>query len=75
MPPPLFCVCVCAVSNYSHVLEGQSDSDDEDKLHIVEEDGTPVDGADGDSVAHDDDANGPEDRWDEGNIPASGICF
>ncbi|MCI4384424.1 hypothetical protein PGIGA_G00038500 [Pangasianodon gigas] len=54
-----------SVSNYSHVLEGQSDSDDEDKLHIVEEDGTPVDGADGDSVAHDDDANGPEDRWDE----------
>ncbi|XP_046710292.1 zinc finger E-box-binding homeobox 1b isoform X2 [Silurus meridionalis] len=55
----------CAVSNYSHVLEGQSDSDDEDKLHIVEEDGTLVDGADGDSVAHDDDANGTEDRWDE----------
>ncbi|XP_053367870.1 zinc finger E-box-binding homeobox 1b isoform X1 [Clarias gariepinus] len=54
-----------SVSNYSHVLEGQSDSDDEDKLHIVEEDGTPVDGADGDSVAHDDDTNGPEDRWEE----------
>ncbi|XP_060752789.1 zinc finger E-box-binding homeobox 1b isoform X1 [Tachysurus vachellii] len=54
-----------SVSNYSHVLEGQSDSDDEDKLHIVEEDGTPVEGADGDSAAHDDDTNGPEDRWDE----------
>ncbi|TSK14828.1 Zinc finger E-box-binding homeobox 1 [Bagarius yarrelli] len=48
-----------------NVLEGQSDSDDEDKLHIVEEDGTPVEGADADSNAHDDDANGPEDRWDE----------
>ncbi|XP_072523123.1 zinc finger E-box-binding homeobox 1b isoform X2 [Salminus brasiliensis] len=55
----------CAVSNYSHVLEGQSDSDDEDKLHIVEEEGSPLDGADGDSVAHDDEPNGPEDRWDE----------
>ncbi|KAL7856823.1 hypothetical protein SRHO_G00157220 [Serrasalmus rhombeus] len=54
-----------SVSNYSHVLEGQSDSDDEDKLHIVEEAGSPLDGADGDSVAHDDDPNGPEDRWDE----------
>ncbi|KAG9267969.1 zinc finger E-box-binding homeobox 1 [Astyanax mexicanus] len=54
-----------SVSNYSHVLEGQSDSDDEDKLHIVEEEGSPLDGADGDSVAHDDEPNGPEDRWDE----------
>ncbi|XP_035389238.1 zinc finger E-box-binding homeobox 1b isoform X1 [Electrophorus electricus] len=53
------------VSNYSHGLEGQSDSDDEDKLHIVEEEGTLIDGADGDSIAHDDDHNGPEDRWDE----------
>ncbi|XP_060752806.1 zinc finger E-box-binding homeobox 1b isoform X3 [Tachysurus vachellii] len=59
-----------SVSNYSHVLEGQSDSDDEDKLHIVEEDGTPVEGADGDSAAHDDDTNGPEDRWDEGTPDA-----
>ncbi|XP_076855708.1 zinc finger E-box-binding homeobox 1b isoform X2 [Brachyhypopomus gauderio] len=53
------------VSNYSHGLEGQSDSDDEDKLHIVEEEGTLIDGADGDSVAHDDDHNGTEERWDE----------
>ncbi|XP_042623662.1 zinc finger E-box-binding homeobox 1-like isoform X3 [Cyprinus carpio] len=58
----------CAVSNYSHVLEGQSDSDDEDKLHIVEEEGSLLDGADCDSVAPDDDPNGtvdPDSRWDD----------
>ncbi|XP_056325028.1 zinc finger E-box-binding homeobox 1b isoform X2 [Danio aesculapii] len=58
----------CAVSNYSHVLEGQSDSDDEDKLHIVEEEGSLLDGADCDSVALDDDPNGtadPDGRWDD----------
>uniref|UniRef100_A0A8C1C155 Zinc finger E-box-binding homeobox 1 n=1 Tax=Cyprinus carpio carpio TaxID=630221 RepID=A0A8C1C155_CYPCA len=56
------------VSNYSHVLEGQSDSDDEDKLHIVEEEGSLLDGADCDSVAPDDDPNGTVDadgRWDD----------
>ncbi|XP_050980190.1 zinc finger E-box-binding homeobox 1b [Labeo rohita] len=56
------------VSNYSHVLEGQSDSDDEDKLHIVEEEGSLLDGADCDSVAPDDDPNGtvdPDGRWDD----------
>ncbi|XP_042623661.1 zinc finger E-box-binding homeobox 1-like isoform X2 [Cyprinus carpio] len=56
------------VSNYSHVLEGQSDSDDEDKLHIVEEEGSLLDGADCDSVAPDDDPNGtvdPDSRWDD----------
>uniref|UniRef100_A0A8C2DIH9 Zinc finger E-box-binding homeobox 1 n=1 Tax=Cyprinus carpio TaxID=7962 RepID=A0A8C2DIH9_CYPCA len=55
-------------SNYSHVLEGQSDSDDEDKLHIVEEEGSLLDGADCDSVAPDDDPNGtvdPDSRWDD----------
>lgn len=62
-------VCVSAVSNYSHLLEGQSDSDDEDKLHIVEEEGSLQDGADCDSVAPDDDPNGtvdPDGRWDDG---------
>ncbi|XP_062859019.1 zinc finger E-box-binding homeobox 1b [Trichomycterus rosablanca] len=54
-----------SVSNYSHALEGQSDSDDEDKLHIVEEEGPTMDGADGDSIAHDEELNGPEDRWDD----------
>ncbi|XP_077056905.1 zinc finger E-box-binding homeobox 1b isoform X1 [Siphateles boraxobius] len=56
------------VSNYSHVLEGQSDSDDEDKLHIVEEEGSLLDGADCDSVAPDDDPNGaadPDAGWDD----------
>ncbi|XP_051968467.1 zinc finger E-box-binding homeobox 1-like [Xyrauchen texanus] len=56
------------VSNYSHVLEGQSDSDDEDKLHIVEEEGSLLDGADCDSVTLDDDPNGaadPDGRWDD----------
>uniref|UniRef100_A0A8C2B1Y2 Zinc finger E-box-binding homeobox 1 n=1 Tax=Cyprinus carpio TaxID=7962 RepID=A0A8C2B1Y2_CYPCA len=55
-------------SNYSHVLEGQSDSDDEDKLHIVEEEGSLLDGADCDSVAPDDDPNGTVDAdggWDD----------
>lgn len=62
-------LCVSAVSNYSHVLEGHSDSDDEDKLHIVEEEGSLLDGADCDSVAPDDDPNGtvdPDGRWDDG---------
>lgn len=62
-------LCLYAVSNYSHVLEGQSDSDDEDKLHIVEEEGSLLDGADCDSVAPDDDHNGTADqdgRWDDG---------
>lgn len=57
------------MSNYSHVLEGHSDSDDEDKLHIVEEEGSLLDGADCDSVAPDDDPNGtvdPDGRWDDG---------
>uniref|UniRef100_A0A9J7X2T1 Zinc finger E-box-binding homeobox 1 n=1 Tax=Cyprinus carpio carpio TaxID=630221 RepID=A0A9J7X2T1_CYPCA len=57
-----------SMSNYSHVLEGQSDSDDEDKLHIVEEEGSLLDGADCDSVAPDDDPNGTVDadgRWDD----------
>ncbi|KAG5268265.1 hypothetical protein AALO_G00210600 [Alosa alosa] len=54
-----------SVSNYSAVVEGSSDSDDEDKLHIAEEEGSLPDG---ESVAPDDDPNGtvdPEDRWDE----------
>ncbi|XP_063063190.1 zinc finger E-box-binding homeobox 1b isoform X1 [Engraulis encrasicolus] len=55
-----------SVSNYSAVVEGSSDSDDEDKLHIAEEEGSLPDA---DSVAPDDDPNGnadPDDRWDEG---------
>ncbi|XP_070974899.1 zinc finger E-box-binding homeobox 1-like isoform X2 [Oncorhynchus clarkii lewisi] len=55
------------VTNYNNVVEGQSDSDDEDKLHIVEED------PDGDSTVPEDASvvltqNGTEthqDTWDE----------
>ncbi|XP_045570824.1 zinc finger E-box-binding homeobox 1 isoform X4 [Salmo salar] len=54
------------VTNYNNVVEGQSDSDDEDKLHIVEED------PDGDSMVPEDASvvltqNGTEthqDTWD-----------
>ncbi|XP_055740105.1 zinc finger E-box-binding homeobox 1-like isoform X3 [Salvelinus fontinalis] len=54
------------VTNYNNVVEGQSDSDDEDKLHIVEEE------PDGDSTVPDDASvvltqNGTEthrDTWD-----------
>uniref|UniRef100_A0A668A866 Zinc finger E-box binding homeobox 1b n=1 Tax=Myripristis murdjan TaxID=586833 RepID=A0A668A866_9TELE len=42
------------VTNYSNVVEAGSDSDDEDKLHIVEEEGSLADGADCDSTLPDD---------------------
>ncbi|XP_054893327.1 zinc finger E-box-binding homeobox 1b [Poeciliopsis prolifica] len=42
------------VTNYNNVLEAGSDSDDEDKLHIVEEEGSLADGADCDSTLPDD---------------------
>ncbi|XP_045570823.1 zinc finger E-box-binding homeobox 1 isoform X3 [Salmo salar] len=59
-------MATCAVTNYNNVVEGQSDSDDEDKLHIVEED------PDGDSMVPEDASvvltqNGTEthqDTWD-----------
>ncbi|XP_023182175.1 zinc finger E-box-binding homeobox 1 [Xiphophorus maculatus] len=41
------------VTNYNNVLEAGSDSDDEDKLHIVEEEGSLADGADCDSTLPD----------------------
>lgn len=60
------------MTNYSNVVEANSDSDDEDKLHIVEEESLP-DTGDCDSNVPDDDAalgrNGPgdlEDGWEEG---------
>ncbi|KAI3355055.1 hypothetical protein L3Q82_017932, partial [Scortum barcoo] len=43
-----------AVANYNNVVEAGSDSDDEDKLHIVEEEGSLADGADCDSTLPDD---------------------
>ncbi|KAM8731691.1 zinc finger E-box-binding homeobox 1b [Acanthopagrus schlegelii] len=42
------------VTNYNNVVEARSDSDDEDKLHIVEEEGSLADGADCDSTLPDD---------------------
>ncbi|XP_061094145.1 zinc finger E-box-binding homeobox 1b [Conger conger] len=64
------------VTNYSNVVEANSDSDDEDKLHIVEEESLP-DTGDCDSNLPDDELpphpatlghNGPgdlEDGWEE----------
>nr|XP_054607211.1 zinc finger E-box-binding homeobox 1b isoform X1 [Nothobranchius furzeri] len=43
-----------SVANYSSVVEPGSDSDDEDKLHIVEEDGSLADAAECDSTLPDD---------------------
>ncbi|KAM4606562.1 zinc finger E-box-binding homeobox 1b [Polymixia lowei] len=51
------------VTNYSNVVEAGSDSDDEDKLHIVEEEGSLADGADCDSTLPEDEHNG-ERCWD-----------
>lgn len=46
-------------------MEAGSDSDDEDKLHIVEEEGSLADGADCDSTLPDDEH--PRERcWDGG---------
>ncbi|KAE8280110.1 Zinc finger E-box-binding homeobox 1 [Larimichthys crocea] len=51
------------VTNYNNVVEAGSDSDDEDKLHIVEEEGSLADGADCESTLPDDEH--PRERcWD-----------
>ncbi|XP_035474573.2 zinc finger E-box-binding homeobox 1b isoform X1 [Scophthalmus maximus] len=50
------------VNIYSNVVESGSDSDDEDKLHIVEEESSPADGADCDSTLPDDEL--PREHWD-----------
>ncbi|XP_053714526.1 zinc finger E-box-binding homeobox 1b isoform X1 [Synchiropus splendidus] len=42
------------VTNYSNVVEAGTESDDDDKLHIVEEEGSLADGADCDSTLPDD---------------------
>uniref|UniRef100_A0A3B3SI98 Zinc finger E-box-binding homeobox 1 n=1 Tax=Paramormyrops kingsleyae TaxID=1676925 RepID=A0A3B3SI98_9TELE len=62
-------MATCAVSNYGNVAEAASDSDDEDKLHIVEEDSLP-DAGDGDSSPPEDELahNGAaehEEVWEE----------
>lgn len=57
------------MSNYNNVVEAGSDSDDEDKLHIVEEDGADCDG-----VPQDDEHPGVL-QWDPGETVAStGSC-
>ncbi|XP_067433544.1 zinc finger E-box-binding homeobox 1b [Thunnus thynnus] len=51
------------VTNYNNVVEAGSESDDEDKLHIVEEEGSLADGADCESTLPDDEH--PRERcWD-----------
>lgn len=50
----IFFPCISAVTNYNNVVETNSDSDDEDKLHIVEEESV-VDGTDCDNSVPDDD--------------------
>ncbi|XP_051910134.1 zinc finger E-box-binding homeobox 1b isoform X1 [Hippocampus zosterae] len=50
------------VTNYNNVVEASTDSDDEDKLHIVEEEGSLADGADCDSTLPDDEH--PREHWD-----------
>lgn len=66
MPPPPTSVSLpCAVTNYSNVVDAGSDSDDEDKLHIVEEDGSLADGAECDSTLPEDDPP-REGCWDGG---------
>ncbi|XP_061521995.1 zinc finger E-box-binding homeobox 1b [Phycodurus eques] len=50
------------VTNYNNVVEAGTDSDDEDKLHIVEEEASLADGADCDSTLPDDEH--PREHWD-----------
>lgn len=54
------------MTNYNNVVEAGSESDDEDKLHIVEEEGGRLaDGADCDSTLPDEEH--PRERcWDRG---------
>lgn len=53
------------VTNYNNVVEAGSDSDDEDKLHIVEEEGSLADGADCESTLPEDE-HPREHCWDRG---------
>ncbi|MEQ2168467.1 hypothetical protein GOODEAATRI_014717 [Goodea atripinnis] len=53
------------LTNYNNVPEAGSDSDDEDKLHIVEEEGSLADAADCDSTLPDDE-HPSVPSWDPG---------
>lgn len=59
-------VIFVAVTNYNNVVDGGSDSDDEDKLHIVEEDGGLAD-AECDNMLPEDEHRGGR-CWDGGKI-------
>lgn len=50
----VFAFCLPTVTNYNNVVEANSDSDDEDKLHIVEEESV-TDAADCDASVPEDD--------------------
>ncbi|XP_041669870.1 zinc finger E-box-binding homeobox 1b isoform X1 [Cheilinus undulatus] len=52
------------VTNYNNVVEAGSESDDEDKLHIVEEEGNLAEGADCESTLPDEE-HPREHCWDE----------
>ena len=62
------------MTNYSNVVEAGSDSDDEDKLHIVEEEGSLADGADCDSTLPDDEHPGVR-SWDTGETSSHTSVF
>lgn len=60
-------VIFVAVTNYNNVVDGGSDSDDEDKLHIVEEDGGLADSAECDNMLPEDEHRGGH-CWDGGKF-------
>ncbi|KAM4687607.1 zinc finger E-box-binding homeobox 1 isoform 2-T2 [Discoglossus pictus] len=64
-------MATCAVTNYNNVLEANSDSDDEDKLHIVEEESV-TDAADGEGSVPDDDLPTDQTVLPEGSDSAKG---
>ncbi|XP_053322503.1 zinc finger E-box-binding homeobox 1 isoform X2 [Spea bombifrons] len=64
-------MATCAVTNYNNVLETNSDSDDEDKLHIVEEESV-TDAADGEGSVPEDDLPTAQTVLPEGTAKGSG---
>uniref|UniRef100_A0A3Q3K0G6 Uncharacterized protein n=1 Tax=Monopterus albus TaxID=43700 RepID=A0A3Q3K0G6_MONAL len=61
------------VTNYNNVVEAISDSDDEDKLHIAEEEGSLVDVADCDSTLPDEEHPSEHPSWDRGETGSTVI--
>ncbi|XP_041423158.1 zinc finger E-box binding homeobox 1 S homeolog isoform X2 [Xenopus laevis] len=64
-------MATCAVTNYNSVLEANSDSDDEDKLHIVEEESV-TDAADGEGSVPEDDLPTDQTVLPEGSESGKG---